>query len=114
MAPSRMPRPGFSLVLAASAVMLVLGITLALLTDSVLALALGTVLIAGAWLVPAMYAVRYRTQAQFRKTASGEDVRLAQRTLVASIKQVREQTSRADNRRTGARRGRGAPAGRAR
>lgn len=98
MAPSRMPRPGFSRVLAASAVMLVLGITLALLTVSALALALGTVLIAGAWLVPAMYAVRYRTQAQFRKTASGEDVRLAQRTLVASIKQVREQTSRADNR----------------
>lgn len=98
MSSGRNIRPSFPHVLAGSALILGLGIALALLTDSALALVLGVTLIAGAWLVPAMYAVQYRTRAQFRKTASGEDVRLAQRTLGANIKQVREQMSRADNR----------------
>lgn len=98
MASGRPPRPVFPLILALSALMLVVGIALALLTNSPLTLVLGVALIAGAWLVPALYAVRYRTRAQFRKTASGEDVRQAQRTIVASVKQAREQTSRADGR----------------
>lgn len=98
MVSGRSPRPVFPVVLATCVLMLVLGIALALLTDSPIALVIGVALIVGAWIVPALYAVRYRTRAQFRKTASAEDVRQAQHTVVASIKRAREQTARVDNR----------------
>ena len=98
MVPGRSPRPVFPLLLAACALILVLGIVLALLMDSALMMILGSALIVGAWIVPALFAVRYRTKAQFRKTASAEDVRRAQRTIAAGIKQVQQQMSRTDNR----------------
>lgn len=91
-------RQGFPIALAVCMASIAIGLALVLLSDAALTLALGTVLIAGAWIVPVLYAVRYRSRAQFRKTASGDDVRQAQRSLAASIKQVREQTSMTGNR----------------
>ena len=91
-------RQGFPIALVVCMASIAIGLALVLLSDAALTLALGTVLIAGAWIVPVVYAVRYRSRAQFRKTASGDDIRQAQRSLAASIKQVREETSRSGNR----------------
>lgn len=90
MVPSLLRRHGFSLVLGACVVALVVGLALVLLTDAALNLALGVALITGAWIPPVLYAVRYRTRAQFRPTASADDVRKAQKATVSSVENTRK------------------------
>lgn len=95
---ARSRRPGFSVVLGGCAVLLTLGIALALLAQPVALRALGVAAIVGAWILPVLYAVQFRARARFRKTASGEEVQRAQRAVLAAVKQTREQGSLADNR----------------
>src|SRR5699024_6580302 len=94
--PSR--RPIFTLLLAACALMLILGIALVLFTRSGLTQALGVALVTGAWFFPALTAVRYRTKAQFRKTASGDEVRLAQKATIRSVDKTRQTITTGQNR----------------
>lgn len=94
----RFRRPGFPVVLGGCAVLLILGIALALLAQPVALRVLGVALIVGAWILPVLYAVQFRARARFRKTASGEEVRQAQRAVVAAVKQARDQSSLTNNR----------------
>lgn len=91
-------RPGFPVVLGVCAALLALGIALALLTQSGLLLVLGVALIIGSWIVPVLYAVQFRSRAVFRKTATGEDVRAAQKTVANSVDKARTRITTAQNR----------------
>ena len=99
MAPSaRFRRPGFPVVLAGCGVLLTLGIALALLAQPVALRALGVAAIVGAWLLPVVYAVHFRTRASLRKVATGEVVRSSQNAVIASIRQERQRLTTAQNR----------------
>lgn len=91
-------RPRFPLVLAVCASLLVASVALVLLTRSAILLALGVALIAGAWIVPVLYAVQFRTRAEFRKVAKGEDVRMSQKAVVSTVDKARQKISTAQNR----------------
>lgn len=94
MAPSaRFRRPGFPVVLGGCAVLLTLGIALALLAQPVALRVLGVAAIVGAWLLPVLYAVHFRARARFRKTATGEDVRTSQKALVSAVDKARQRFS---------------------
>lgn len=94
----RFRRPGFPVVLGGCAVLLILGIALALLAQPVALRVLGVAAIVGAWILPVVYAVHFRTRASFRKTATGDMVRSSQKAVIASIKQERQSLATAQNR----------------
>src|SRR5699024_355989 len=52
----------------------------------------------GAWFFPAFTAVRDRTKAQFRKTASGDEVRLGQKATIRSVDKTRQTITTGQNR----------------
>lgn len=97
-APVSFRRPTFPVMLGGCAVLLALGISLVMLAEPVALRALGAVAIVGAWILPVLYAVQFRARARFQKTASAEGVRQAQRNVIATVKQSREQSSLSDNR----------------
>ena len=90
---ARFRRPGFPVVLGGCAVLLTLGIALALLAQPVALSVLGVAAIVGAWLLPVLYAVHFRARARFRKTATGEDVRTSQKALVSAVDKARQRFS---------------------
>lgn len=87
---ARSRRPGFPVVLGSCGVLLALGIILVLLTEPAALRAMGVTLIIGAWILPVLYAVKFRARAQFKKTASSEDVRTSQKAVVSTVTNARQ------------------------
>src|SRR5699024_735277 len=69
-----------------------------LLGESSVLRAVGVALIIGAWVLPVLYAVKLRARAEFKKTASSEDVRRSQKAVINGVTKARQGLSTSLNR----------------
>lgn len=93
----RLRRHRFELLMAACAVALALGVALIMLFGSPASRIVGLILVAGAWIGPVLFAVRYQTRASFRNVAKERDLRVAQRATADSLRQAREEGKQSAN-----------------
>lgn len=84
----------FSVALACSALGLGIGLLGQLLAQNLALVASAAILIVGSWLLPVLYAVRYRGALARLSLASKRDVQSAQRAVIATVDESRAKTSR--------------------
>lgn len=92
--PRRRPRPRFVLALAASALGLSVALATLLLSRDLLAVIPAAILVVGAWLVPVLYAERFRGAITLLKPASRTDVHGAKDAAVNAVNDSRAKASR--------------------
>lgn len=85
-------------LLAGSGVLLAAGFVLLIAQNSVVWNVLGAAAVVLSWLVPVLFAVRYKTRSELGKMATREDVRQAQRAMTASVEQTRKNSATSRNR----------------
>src|SRR5699024_12724970 len=95
---TRLRRPRFFVALGICGMLLGLGVFLVLLGESSVLRAVGVALIIGAWVLPVLYAVKLRARAEFKKTASSEDVRRSQKAVINGVTKARQGLSTSLNR----------------
>src|SRR5699024_10760942 len=95
---ARFRRPRFFVALGICGMLLGLGVFLVLLGELSVLRAVGVALIIGARTLPVLYSVKFRARAEFKKTASSEDVRSSQRAVINGVTKARQGLSTSLNR----------------
>lgn len=87
---SKVKHSKFVGLLATSALAMIVGVGTVLFVDAQAAVALGAVLIVGAWFIPVVFALRYRDRAKLLRLASKADVNA----VIAKVEETRIKESR--------------------